>query len=314
MAKLKANQESRKQVLLDQSRLKSDHGFHRKPIAISKRTDPAEGRSLGNHSGRTYLDTFLVRSESCWRHFGWSESVKVFHLMNSSTDSAEPIIKEVGPACTLEHIFELLQIRFGNKLRLDTFHAELKRRKRHPDESLQDLYLDLCRLRALASGENSDKKYPEIYFRNIFVDALGDRELRRAILIQNPSTMEAAYNVATRLETIYAYETPLRDQSCHEQTVRHIDLESAIQMTGLNTDDMARRIEELEGVLQSMQMMAGTHKQTSCLPIESSFNESFQSPVQNPTSEVTGGRTHDEQTSRKTHNIDVPLSRRKQIG
>ena len=133
---------------------------------------------------------------------------------------------------------------------------------------MQELYLDLCRLRALASGENSDKKYPEIYFRNIFVDALGDRELRRAVLIQNPSTMEAAYNVATRLETIYAHETPLRDQSGQKRTVRHIDLEeenleSPMQIDRLNTEDMARRREELEGALRTMQMMAGTHVQAS---------------------------------------------------
>ena len=315
LVKLRANQESRKQLKLNQSQF--DDGSHREPVAMSKRADPTEGRSLGIYNGRSDLDTFLVRFESCCRHFGWSESEKTFHLMNALTDSAEIIVKEVGPAGTLERILELLQVRFGNKLRLDTFHAELKRRKRDTDESLQDLYLDLCRLRVLASGENTDEKYPEIYFRNIFADALGDRELRRAVLIQNLSTMEAAYNVATRLETIYAYETPLRDRSCQKRTVRHIDLKtenlnSPVQIDGLNTDDMARRIEELEDALRSMQMTAGTHMQASYLPVESSINESFQLPVQNPTSEVTGGQTHGERTSRKTREINTPLGRRKQ--
>ena len=80
-----------------------------------------EGRSLETFNGRTDLDTFLVRFESCCRHFDWSESEKTFHLMNALTDSAELIVKEVGPAGTLEHILELLQFRFGNKLRMDTF-------------------------------------------------------------------------------------------------------------------------------------------------------------------------------------------------
>ena len=271
-----------------------------------------EGRSLETYNGRTDLDTFLIRFQSCCRHFGWSESDKIFHLMNALTESAEPIVKEVGPAGTLENILGLLQIRFGNQLRLDNFHAELKRKKRNPEESLQDLYLDLCRLRTLASGENPDERYPEIYFRNIFVDALGDRELRRAVLIQNPGTMEAAYHVAIRLEQIYAYETPLRDQSCRKQTVRRLDPESPMPMIGRNTDDLARRIEELEGALQSMQMMTGTPMQASYLPIESSFNESFQSPVQNPASVVTGGPTHGERTSRKTRAMNIPLSRGKQ--
>ena len=105
----------------------SGDGSHREPIA--RRADPMEGRSLGTYNGRTDLDTFLVRFQSCCRHFGWSESDKIFHLMNALTESAEPIVKEVGPAGTLENILGLLQIRFGNQLRLDNFHAELKRRK-----------------------------------------------------------------------------------------------------------------------------------------------------------------------------------------
>ena len=123
LAKLKANQVSRKQT--NQSQLKSGDGSHREPIA--RRADPMEGRSLGTYNGRSDLDTFLVRFESCCRHFGWSESDKIFHLMNALTESAEPIVKEIGPAGTLENILGLLQIRFGNKLRLDNFHAELKR-------------------------------------------------------------------------------------------------------------------------------------------------------------------------------------------
>ena len=202
IAKLEARQESRRQ--LKQSQSKSGDGSHREPKVMNKRADPAEGRSLGVFNGRTDLDTFLVRFEKCSRYFGWSESERVFHLMNALTDSAEPIVKEVGPAGTLERILELLQDRFGNKLRLEKFQADLENRRRGRNESLQDLYLDLCRLRALAFGQDSDDKFPEKYFRNVFVDALNDREFIRAVLLQNPGTMEEAYRVATQLEAIDA--------------------------------------------------------------------------------------------------------------
>ena len=102
MAKLKADQASRQQL-----QLKSDDG---EPIENGRLADPAEGRSLGIYNGRTDLDTFLVRFETCSRHFGWSESDKIFHLMNALTESEEPIVKEVGPAGTLENILGLLQI------------------------------------------------------------------------------------------------------------------------------------------------------------------------------------------------------------
>ena len=204
LAELEAKQKSRRQLKLKQSQFKFDSGSHREPNSLNKRADPTEGWSLGTFNGRTDLDTFLVRFEKCSRHFSWSEPKKVFHSMNALTDSAEPIVKEVGPAGTLEHILELLQSRFGNKLRIEKFHADLQNRRRGRSESLQDPYLDLCRLRALASGEDSDEKFPEKYFRNIFVDALNDREFRRAVLVQNPGTMEEAYRVATQLEAIDA--------------------------------------------------------------------------------------------------------------
>ena len=193
LAELKANLEPLSQLVSEQLKLVPDVGTRREPSPDIKRANPAEGRSVGTFDGGTDLDTFLVRLESCSRYFGWSESEKGFHLMNALTGSAEPIVKEVGPTGSLEHVLELLQSRFGTKLHIDKFHADLRRRKRGSDETLQELYLDLCRLRVLASSESSDEKFPEIYFRNIFVDALNDRELRREVLIQNPSTMEAAY-------------------------------------------------------------------------------------------------------------------------
>ena len=201
IAKLEARQESRSQK---PPQLASGNGSHREPNSLNKRADPTEGRSLGTFNGRTDLDTFLVRFEKCSRHFGWSENEKAFHLLNALTESAELIIKEVGPACTLERILELLQDRFGNKSSFEKFHADLQNRRRGRNESLQELFLDLCRLRALVSSDDSDEQFPEKYFRNIFVDALNDREFRRDVLVQNPGTMEEAYRVATQLEAIDA--------------------------------------------------------------------------------------------------------------
>ena len=204
LARLEARQESRRQMKLKSPQVASGDRSHREPKVVNQRVDPTEGRSLGTFNGRTDLDTFLVRFETCSRHFGWSKSERTFHLMNALTESAEPILKEVGPAGTLERILELLQNRFGNKANFEKVHADLQNRRRGRSESLQDLYLDLCRLRALASSSTSDEKFPEKYFRNIFVDALNDREFRRDVLVQNPGTMEEAYRVAVQLEAIDA--------------------------------------------------------------------------------------------------------------
>ena len=163
---------------------KSTSGSHHELSPPVKPMNPAEGEMLGMFNGRTDLDTFLVRFKACSRNFKWSETEKVFHLMNALTESAESLLKEVGSEGTLEDIMKLLQSRFGNRCKRAKFRTELKNRRRGPDESLQEFYLDLCRLRANAYDNDPKEKFPEIFFRNIFVDALGDRELRKAILIQ----------------------------------------------------------------------------------------------------------------------------------
>ena len=150
-------------------------------------------------------------------------------------------------------------------------------------ESLQDLYLDLCRLRALASGEGSDDKFPEKYFRNIFVDALNDRDFRKAVLVQNPGTMEEAYRVATQLEAIDAYNTPVADTSRVKPRVRQIDYgveDTAGSNKKVDSDEnLARRIVELENEVQSLR--AGALRQASYFP-NVPPNRQVRPPVQNP--------------------------------
>ena len=230
--------------------------------------------------------------------------------MNALTESAEPIVKEVGPTGTQELIIEMLQNRFGSRLRLEKFHADLRNRKRGRSESLQDLYLDLCRLRALASGEGSDDKFPEKYFRNIFVDALNDREFRRAVLVQNPGTMEKAYRVATQLEAIDAYDTPVADASRMKPRVRQIDYgikDSAGSRQNIYPDEnLARRIVELENEVQSLR--AGAQRQASYFP-NIPPNRQVRPPVQAPRPMQAGGQLRGGGPVSSTHEFNVPGNR-----
>ena len=310
LAELEANQESRNPLKQNQSRKEPDLGNCSELGPPDRRGNPAEGRSLGTFNGKTDLDTFLVRFETCSRHFGWSRSERVFHLMNALTESAEPIIKEVGPTGTQELILEILQNRFGNRLRRETFHADLRNRKRGRGESLQDLYLDLCKLRALASGEGSDDKFPEKYFRNIFVDALNDRDFRRAVLIQNPGTMEEAYQVATQLEAIDAYDTPVADISRTKPKVRQIDYGAEGTKESHHKVDpdenLARRIVELENEVQSLR--AGAQRQASYFP-NIPPNRQVRPPVQNPRPITAGDQLRGGGPVSSTHEFNVPGNR-----
>ena len=75
------------------------------------------------------------------------------------------------------------------------------------------------------SGETGSK-YPDVYFRDVYVNALGDKELRRAVLLQKPTTMEAAYNISCQIEAIDAYNTPVHDLSRPRHRVQVMGVDS----------------------------------------------------------------------------------------
>ena len=311
-AELEADQRSSNPLKEKRSQLEPETGTHQILSPPDKRCNPAEGRTLGTFNGKTDLDTFLVRFETCSKHFGWSKSEKVFYLMNASTDSAEIIVKEVGPFGTLENILGLLQSRFGNKLRLETFHAELRKHRRGPNETLQGLYLDLCRLRALVASEVDAERYPEMYFRKNFVDSLNDRELRRMVLVQNPGTMEEAYRVATRMEAINAFETPVSEFNRSRPNRRQLDLENETSQSSKQgpelDENMARRLVELEDEVQGLR--AGAQRQASCFT-DTPSNSRVRQSVQDLGSMMTDGSTRDSGTASSTHETYVPIGRRR---
>ena len=226
-------------------------------------------------------------------------------MMNALTGPAEAIVKEVGSEGTFEDLMKLLQSRFGNRCRLEKFRTELKNRRRGPDESLQEFYLDLCSLRSNAYGDDPNEKFPEIFFRNIFVDALGDRELRRAILIQEPATMEAAYNVAIKLEAIDDYQTPFRDGTRNKPKVRQLDHEfsdpltvprNRVEQTQVVGNQRLIELEELvraqNAVITEMRQVNESMRQASYFPNTSyPGSQTNLQPMPNPGPKHSGDQT-----------------------
>jgi hypothetical protein len=135
-------------------------------------------------------------------YFGWSPRDKVFQLKHSLEGAAALVISEVPTECTLEELLSALKLRFGTQHHSERYRAELKARRRHAGEPLQELYQDLCRLKLLVFGNGSSNEFTDTYLRDIFVDALDNLELRRTVLLQEPRTMEAALNIASRIEAI----------------------------------------------------------------------------------------------------------------
>jgi len=103
-----------------------------------------------------------------------------------------------GPqTTTVAKIIQLLRNLFGNVHQSERFRAELKMRRRKPQESLQSLYINVARLVSLAYPGSS---LLDIVSRDAFLDALDDPNLRVRIMEREPATLDEALSLACRLE------------------------------------------------------------------------------------------------------------------
>ena len=256
-------------------------------------TDDAEIEDL------TDLDMFLVRLETCIRHSNWSETEKVFHLMNSLSESASYIEVEVGSGGTIEHILETRHVRFINRTKKARFRLDLHNRRRRPEGTLPELYLEFCELRVNVFSDDPSDCFCEVY---IFVDALTDKELRRVILTQTPSTLNVAYKVASELETTKAYLTLVADSSRVKPGFRQLNRELKVSLKFLNVAEKREQVVwydrcgEMEKFLRNPSEAVVQIESLSDFLIPASYGprgnfKTISEPMQNQWSRSTGGQS-----------------------
>ena len=217
---------------------------------------PAGFNILGIFNFKSDLETFLSRFENCSEYFGWNEKDKLFQLKNSLIEAAGFIVGEIGPGAKLCEIIQLLKLRFGNENQMERFRAELKSRRRKPGESLQHLFQDVCRLKTLAFGKTAESDFLKLYLRDVFLDSMNDRKLRKLILIQEPSTMEEALRVANHLEVIDATESNDSDREYSSHTtrkkVRNLDVVSEPVTSAKDGTEMEKQLAEMKRTLDDV--------------------------------------------------------------
>ena len=108
---------------------------------------------------------------------------------------------DAGQCTSAEDLIRLLKSRFGSLNEEERYRSELKARRRRRGESLQSVYQDVRRLMSLAFPGHSGTMW-EIMARDAFVESLGDPGLRLRVLERDPTTLEEALKVASRLEAL----------------------------------------------------------------------------------------------------------------
>ena len=161
---------------------------------------------LGSFDGEGHLETFLARFWHASQYMKWTERDRFFHLCACLTGEAAQILWDLPADATVEQLIEQLRTRFGQEVHIERYRAALHARQRNSGESLQDLYLDIRRMAALAYPKGNGPLVQYIA-RDTFVDALDDLQLQVNVMEKEPATVEDALSIAIRLE---AYRATLR--------------------------------------------------------------------------------------------------------
>ena len=196
----------------------SDNGFQGPPPGISPvitnppipTTVPESPRPAAKprllpekFSGNTPVETFFAQFESCASYNNWTERDRTAHLRWCLTGHAAEILWDgQWESYTYSELVQKILRRFGNEGMEEKYRTELRCRRRRRGETLQSLYQEVRRLRALAyPGENG--RLSEMMARDAFLMALDDLGLEVRVREHEPVDLDAALRLAIRLEVYH---------------------------------------------------------------------------------------------------------------
>jgi len=110
---------------------------------------------------------------------------------------------------SLSGLTKTLKMRFGGKAFADKHRIEIRHRRRKPDETLQNLHIDVRRLAALAFPA-MEHRTREVISCDYFLDALADPEFALKIRERQPEDLDSALRIALQLE-VWTRDTAVMD-------------------------------------------------------------------------------------------------------
>ncbi len=173
-------------------------------------------------------------------------------LWDMSTDSED----------SYERMVELLKQRYGTSGQAEAYRAQLRGKKQGKGESLNVLMTEVKRLMCLAyPGPTSEMG--QIVARDAFIDSLTDRQIAIKIREREPMTLDAAYQIAVRIE---AYNQVTIGGNIEEKNknpkIRGIELDYGQMVEELlNTQKLMKR--QLDEQSEKIKEMSSTGKDES---------------------------------------------------
>ena len=116
----------------------AENGLRRSLLGLSVKLD--------KYDGTTCLETFLASVRNFATYYRWSEEDELFCLRANLTGAAGQVLWYLNAQVTFSDLIRLLRKRFRTSGQAERFRTELHTRRRRPNETLQRLYNDICRL------------------------------------------------------------------------------------------------------------------------------------------------------------------------
>ena len=156
-------------------------------------------------SGDVNLTEYLSQFEACAEWNGWTERQKVQQLFLSLRGRARGAIRQGDEWKTISYqdLVKRLEAMFGG--REEMYLAQLKGRQQQSQESIQDFAQAVRKLTDSAYAGMPEQSRNRIA-RDHFLENLRDREVRSAVHLARPTTMEDAVRSALETEAFLATE------------------------------------------------------------------------------------------------------------
>jgi len=224
------------------------------------------------YDGKLPFCLFLAKFESCSVYNEWDDDDKAAHLRNSLTGVAAQVLwdKSGGQSLPYGQLKERLHARFGTVGQQEKFTAELRARKRKPNETLTELYHDVRMLMALAYPSATDERLSEVIARDHFLSAINDRVMEMRIRDRDPETLDDAFRISLKME---AYDNQKEEAALSENDKRRPTAAKYARMITGNSDQepevldlikqLTRKMESLEKTIARPNTEAGASMRTS---------------------------------------------------
>ena len=170
----------------------------------------------------------------------------------------------------------MLKARYGSKGQTEAYRLQLRTRRQSRGESLSNLMQDIRKLMALAYPGKMSELIEEIA-RDVFIEALYDRNLALQVLTKEPKSLDEAFQIAVKLhsygELVYHSDHPknvrnsdnlkcredVRTQKVHEETS---NVEESTQPY-TNPDEFKRMKDMIADLTKQMEEMKSNREQTN---------------------------------------------------